>query len=474
MKDAQTLYYQTMKAQGAPALDIGPSIGWDATWIVVDAFRKFGPSMTAAQLHDYIENLHGFVGINGIMDFSDGGQRGLIRELGIDRALGPVTENLASPMIRSVSTNQRLSQWNAHKLKLGFFAPNCSSVRSVTLLPDRWTGSWDQNLQLAQLADSVGIDFLLLDRPLERLRRRNRLPWNGAGDDHLGHGMSREHEDLVVFGTVHAPLFHPVVAAKQMVTADQVSHGRFGLNLVCGWNEGEFEMFGATLREHEQRYEFAQEWIDAVKAMWSDREDFDLSGEFFQLKGIRVKPKPYGGGLPIIMNAGASVKGKAFAVRNCDAYFTATSMDTLDAAAEKVADVRALARDQGREIGVFTTAEVYCAPTRREAEERFRHVCVENADWSAVEALMPMYGQKIDKSDPQFEETRRRFAHGLSGFLVTGTPDDVASVFAKVSAAGFDGVAFSFFDYVADLPYFAQEVLPRLARLGIRAPSPSQ
>lgn len=78
VKDAQTLYYQTMKAQGAPALDIGPSIGWDATWIVVDAFRKFGPSMTAAQLHDYIENLHGFVGINGIMDFSDGGQRGLI------------------------------------------------------------------------------------------------------------------------------------------------------------------------------------------------------------------------------------------------------------------------------------------------------------------------------------------------------------------------------------------------------------
>jgi len=272
-----------------------------------------------------------------------------------------------------------------------------------------------------------------------------------------------------VFGTVHAPLFHPVVAAKQMVTADHVSHGRFGLNIVCGWNEGEFEMFGVTLREHEQRYEYAQEWIDAVKAMWGDEDDFDFNGRFFQLKGVRTKPKPYGGGRPIIMNAGSSPKGRAFATRNCDAYFTATRMDTLDAAAEKVAEIKTFARAQGREIGVFTTAEVYCAPTRREAEERFHYCSVENADWSAVEALMPLYGQPIDRSDPQFEEKRTRFAHGLSGFLVTGTPDEVATAFARVSAAGFEGVAFSFFDYVADLPYFAQEVLPRLERLGVRS-----
>jgi FMNH2-dependent dimethyl sulfone monooxygenase len=371
-------------------------------------------------------------------------------------------------VIERLSSNPRLAGWNAHKLKLGFFAPNCSSGRSVTLLPERWSASWERNLELARLADDVGIDFLL---PIGR--------WKGYGGETDFHGSSLETitwatgclaatKRLVVFGTVHAPLFHPVVAAKQMVTADHVSHGRFGLNIVCGWNAGEFEMFGATLRDHEQRYEYAQEWIDAVKAMWGDRDDFDFDGQFFRLKGVRTKPKPYGGGRPIIMNAGSSPKGRAFATRNCDAYFTATRMDSLDAAAEKVEEIRAFARTQGREIGVFTTAEVYCAPTRREAEERFRHVCLDNADWRAVEAVMPLYGQPIDKSDPQFEEKRRRFAYGFSGFLVTGTPDDVAEVFARVSAAGFDGVAFSFFDYVADLPYFAQEVLPRLERLGIR------
>jgi alkanesulfonate monooxygenase SsuD/methylene tetrahydromethanopterin reductase-like flavin-dependent oxidoreductase (luciferase family) len=40
-----------------------------------------------------------------------------------------------------------------------------------------------------------------------------------------------------VFGTVHAPLIHPLIAAKQLVTADHIGQGRFGLNIVCGWNE---------------------------------------------------------------------------------------------------------------------------------------------------------------------------------------------------------------------------------------------
>ena len=47
------------------------------------------------------------------------------------------------------------------------------------------------------------------------------------------------------------PLVHPVYAAKQFVTADHAGEGRFGLNIVCGWNQGEFDMFGAEQREHD-------------------------------------------------------------------------------------------------------------------------------------------------------------------------------------------------------------------------------
>ena len=115
---------------------------------------------------------------------------------------------------------------------------------------------------------------------------------------------------MTVFGTVHAPLFHPIIAAKQFVTADHVGEGRFGLNVVVGWNEDEFTMFGVQQRDHEARYEYGQEWLDAVNLAWTAPDDFAYDGRYVKLVDVRAKPKPYGGTRPLIMNAGASPTGR--------------------------------------------------------------------------------------------------------------------------------------------------------------------
>lgn len=47
----------------------------------------------------------------------------------------------------------------------------------------------------------------------------------------------------------------------------------------------------------------------------------------------------------------------------------------------------------------------------------------------------------------------------------------MAVVTPRLRAAGFDGLALNFVDYLAELPYFAEAVLPRLERLGLRTPS---
>jgi branched-chain amino acid transport system substrate-binding protein len=57
--------------------DFQSGIAWDPAMIVVDALRKLGPGATASQLHAYLENLHGYVGISGTYDFRGGNQRGL-------------------------------------------------------------------------------------------------------------------------------------------------------------------------------------------------------------------------------------------------------------------------------------------------------------------------------------------------------------------------------------------------------------
>ena len=239
---------------------------------------------------------------------------------------------------------ERMAMYSGNALQIGLFGPNCSSGRAVTTVPERWTGSWAENLALARMADEAGIDFLL---PIGR--------WKGYGGDtdyqgetletiNWASGLLASTKRITVFGTVHAPLFNPIIAAKKMVTADHIGAGRFGLNIVVGWNEGEFEMFGVEQREHEARYDYAQEWIDAIKLAWSDREDFDFDGSFLKLKGIRAKPKPYGGTRPVIMNAGASATGQAFAIRNCDAFFVRPSRVSLDETAQRVAAVKQAAK----------------------------------------------------------------------------------------------------------------------------------
>ena len=114
------------------------------------------------------------------------------------------------------------------------------------MAPERWSASWEDNLRMAILADDAGLDFLL---PIGR--------WKGYGGetDYQGSsfetitwasGLLAQTRRITVFGTVHVPLFHPVLAAKQMVTADHIGHGRFGLNVVSGWNPIEFGMMGVA------------------------------------------------------------------------------------------------------------------------------------------------------------------------------------------------------------------------------------
>ena len=243
-------------------------------------------------------------------------------------------------LARSATTRDRYAMYNANKLKIGLFGSNCSSGRAVTKVPERWSGSWPDNLRLARMADEAGIDFLL---PIGR--------WKGYGGetDYQGAtletitwaaGLLASTRRITVFGTVHAPLFNPVIAAKEMVTADHIGEGRFGLNIVVGWNEGEFDMFGVEQREHEDRYDYAQEWIDVIKLIWSDQEDFDFQHKYFSMKGIRGKPKPFGGTRPLIMNAGSSPTGQAFAIRNCDAFFLQASRDSLAETTQRVAAVQ--------------------------------------------------------------------------------------------------------------------------------------
>ena len=59
------------------------------------------------------------------------------------------------------SMRGRAEMYNRNALKIGFFGANCSSGIAATKVPERWSGSWDDNLRFAQMLDAAGIEFLL-------------------------------------------------------------------------------------------------------------------------------------------------------------------------------------------------------------------------------------------------------------------------------------------------------------------------
>jgi FMNH2-dependent dimethyl sulfone monooxygenase len=367
------------------------------------------------------------------------------------------------------SLQSRRAMYSDNKLQIGLFGANCSSGRAVTLVPERWSGSWPDCKRLAQMADEAGIDFML---PIGR--------WKGYGGDTDYQGTTLETitwatgllgctKHITVFGTVHALIFNPVVAAKEMVTADHIGEGRFGLNIVVGWNEGEFDMFGVDAGQHGDRYDYAQEWIDVIKMIWSDKENFDFKGKHLDMKGVRGKPKPYGGVRPLIMNAGASPTGQAFAIRNCDAFFLQASRTSLAETQGKVRAAQDAATAQGREIGCYTVGVVTCRPTKKEAEEYFHHCIVEHADWSAVDGILALKNISPQTVPMQEYLTKRsQYAQGMGGLPIVGDPDYVAGALADLSKAGLTGIGISLVNYANELPYFCDEVIGRLERIGIR------
>ena len=134
---------------------------------------------------------------------------------------------------------------------------------------------------------------------------------------------------------------------------------------------------------------------------------------------------------------------------------------------------KAQSRAYGREIGVYTVGEVVCRPTRKEARDFFHYWTEEKADWGAAEYMLALKNIKRADDPDLYDRKRKALIHGQSGFTMIGTPDDVADELASLSGAGFNGIGFSFLNYLTELPYFAQEVLPRLHRKGLRESAPA-
>ena len=358
--------------------------------------------------------------------------------------------------------------FSENKLKIAVFGTNVSHGCSMTFADGTVKVDWSESVRIAQAAERAGFDAII---PVAR--------WKGLGGDiNFNHrcfetytwaaGLAALTDKICVFSTSHVPTVHPVLAAKQAVTIDHISGGRFGLNVVAGWNDAEIGMFGTPQREHDERYRCSDEWLTLIKRLWTETGTFDFEGRYFQVKGAYAEPKPVQQPYPLIMNAGLSPAGRRFAAKHADLTFVA--VPDLETARTVVLEIKTMAQKEfGREILVFLMTYVVCADTEREARNFFRHYVHEEGDWKAVKDLLSvLVPNSQSASTEQWESMAANLIAGYGGLPLVGTPEQVVEGMQEMARAGVEGITISWVNYESGLAQFQDRILPLMLQAGLR------
>jgi dimethylsulfone monooxygenase len=371
--------------------------------------------------------------------------------------------------------------YGANRFKLGLFNANCDGGFAVSTAPERWAAEWDDIVAVSKLADEAGLDFIL---PVAK--------WRGLGGE--ADNLGRSYETLThsaalgaitkrigLFATVHVSVVTPAFAAKAIATIDHVTHGRAGLNIVCGWNQDEFDVHGVTI-DAEHRYDQGLEWFKVYAKLLDGGPPFDWDGTYYHhLRGLTTSPLTVQRPRPPIMSAGFSYRGRDFAAQAADLLFTTVS--SLNRAPAIVKSVHDYAARYGRKIDVYTSAQIVCRKTRQEAEDFYRYFAKDKADLASLDHMrkqkqatagsdMPM-AERMEYNPNMHARTGGPIYPGTfpGAYTFVGTPDDVAGEMVRMSEAGLCGASVAFLNYRDEMPFFLDEVLPRLERAGLRGRS---
>ena len=199
---------------------------------------------------------------------------------------------------------------------------------------------------------------------------------------HLGFGVTA--------GTAYE---HPYPFARRLATLDHLTGGRVGWNVVTGYLPSAAQNMGQDDQmEHDERYEHADEYLDVVykllEGSWEDDavrydketgvfadpakvHDIRHEGRYFKVPGAAVtEPSPQR--TPVIYQAGASTRGRAFAGKHAEAVFI--NAPTPELAASTVRKIRQALVDEGRDpydVKVFAMQTVVTAATDEEAQAKY-------------------------------------------------------------------------------------------------------
>src|SRR4029453_16473195 len=220
--------------------------------------------------------------------------------------------------------------------------------------------------------------------------------------------------------------------AQMAATLDQISGGRIDLNVVPGGIQGDFERLGEQI-DHDRRYDRAEEFIAALRALWAKPEPVFFEGSTIRLQGAIASPGPLGDG-PRFYVGGASPRALEFASRGADVYLP--WIQPLAETKKLLTRVRGQFESAGRPAVFGLRTHLIVRPTERQAWDAAEELTSQAderviAQRRAAFEGTPMVGQQAQLSQ-QLHERAPRLWNGISkvrvnlGTAIVGDPEQVA------------------------------------------------
>ncbi|PXA75703.1 5,10-methylene tetrahydromethanopterin reductase [Auritidibacter sp. NML120779] len=259
------------------------------------------------------------------------------------------------------------------------------------------------------IADVLGPYDVFEDSPRAALYSGAQVPVNDPFL--LVSAMAAVTENLSFGVTAGTAYEHPYPFARRLATLDHLTDGRIGWNVVTGYLPSAARNMGnVDQMEHDERYDHADEYMDVVYKLLNGSWELDAvvedrgtgvftdptkvhninhQGRYFSVPGTAVtEPSPQR--VPLIFQAGASTRGRAFAGKHAEASFiNSPTPQLMSATVEKL---RQAAVDAGRDpydLRIFAMLTVITAATDDEAQAKFE----DYASYADVEgALVLMSG----------------------------------------------------------------------------------
>jgi FMN-dependent oxidoreductase (nitrilotriacetate monooxygenase family) len=353
---------------------------------------------------------------------------------------------------------------------------------------------------LAKKFDDAGLDFLFLaDSYGYPALNGELIPASvreGRGIPHgdpmpLVSALAAVTERLGFILTTSTTVEPPAANARRFATLDHFTQGRIGWNIVTGSSGATAAaLMGKELIAHDVRYDMADDYVDVSLTLWEGSWDDDAlmldkesgvyadpekvrvvhhDGPYFRTDGIlNLPPSPQR--TPLLVQAGASGRGREFAGRNAEAVFVGGGEPATVAA--NVAGIRQSAVDAGRPadaIKIMVGALFITAPTSEEARAKHAEMLAMSSDEGAAAIYAGNTGIDLLALDPDrpIEQTRTEMGQsnlerylgrdgkpaplvrdilenfrrtGINGSVFVGDPGEVADQIQQfVAETGVDG-----------------------------------